>query len=215
MSCKSWVVVTRRSIGLSSWPPILSFSIGCFVACRVPKSASGFGPVTRHEGLPIIMLSERGEEIQAFADFPGKDDFVVKPFSMPELMARVRALLRRSRPDIAGELLTRGDVQLDRETRRVRRGLRNVHSGERNSGCLNVCLSTPAGVFSRRQLLDRVWRQAGGIGGRRIDVHMGRLRKDVVDRSRARSDPQRARDGLCLRRDVRQRSLATSPLYAG
>ena len=65
--------------------------------------------------LPIIMLSERGEEFVRLRGFSaGTDDFVVKPFSMPELMARVRALLRRSRPDIAGELLTRGDVQLDR-----------------------------------------------------------------------------------------------------
>jgi two-component system phosphate regulon response regulator PhoB len=78
--------------------------------------------------VPIIMLSARGEEFLRLRGFSaGADDFVVKPFSMPELMARVRALLRRSRANFADHLLTRGDLQLDHQTRRVRRGLRDVH----------------------------------------------------------------------------------------
>ena len=128
--------------------------------------------------LPIIMLSERGEELVRLRGFSaGTDDFVVKPFSMPELMARVRALLRRSRADFAGQLLTRGDLHLDRETRRVRRGLRNVHLRPKEFGLLECMLERPGGIFSRRQLLDRVWGRSVHIDDRAVDVYVGRLRK--------------------------------------
>ena len=128
--------------------------------------------------LPIIMLSARGEEILRLRGFSaGADDFVVKPFSMRELIARVRALLRRSRFALADHLLTRGDLQLDRQTRRVRRGLRNVHLSPKEFGLLECLLERPGGVFSRQQLLERVWGPSVDITDRAVDVHIRRLRK--------------------------------------
>ena len=128
--------------------------------------------------VPIIMLSAPGEEFFRLRGFSaGADDFVVKPFSMRELIARVRALLRRSRVDFAGQLLTRGDLQLDRDTRRVRRGLRNVHLRRKEFRLLECMLERPGGIFSRRQLLDHVWEQSVDIDDRAVDVYVGRLRK--------------------------------------
>jgi two-component system, OmpR family, phosphate regulon response regulator PhoB len=128
--------------------------------------------------LPIIMVSARGEEYLRLRGFSaGADDFVVKPFSMQELVARVRALLRRSRFALADHLLTRGDLQLDRDTRRVRRGLRNVHLRRKEFGLLECMLERPGGIFSRPQLLDHVLGQSVDIDDRSVDVYVGRLRK--------------------------------------
>ena len=128
--------------------------------------------------LPIIMLSARGEEFLRLRAFSvGADDFVVKPFSMRELIARVGALLRRSRFAITGHLLTRGDLQLDRQTRRVRRGLREVHLRPTEFRLLECFLERPGRVFSRQHLLERVWRPSVDITDRAVDVHIGRLRK--------------------------------------
>jgi two-component system phosphate regulon response regulator PhoB len=133
--------------------------------------------------LPIIMLSAKGEEVLRLRGFSvGADDFVVKPFSMRELMARVGALLRRSRFAIADHLLTdhlltRGDLQLDRQARRVRRGLREVHLRPTEFRLLECLLERPGSVFSRQHLLERVWRPSVEITDRAVDVHVGRLRK--------------------------------------
>jgi two-component system, OmpR family, phosphate regulon response regulator PhoB len=128
--------------------------------------------------LPIIMLSARGEELLRLRGFSvGADDFVVKPFSMGELIARVGALLRRSRFANADHLLTRGDLQLDRETRRVRRGLREVHLRPTEFRLLECLLERPGSVFSRQHLLERIWRPSVDITDRAVDVHIGRLRK--------------------------------------
>jgi two-component system, OmpR family, phosphate regulon response regulator PhoB len=128
--------------------------------------------------LPIIMLSARGEELLRLRGFgAGADDFVVKPFSMRELIARVRALLRRSRFDIEGHLLTRGDLQLNHQTRRVRRGLRDVHLRPREFRLLECLLERPGSVFSRQHLLERAWGPSVDITDRAVDVHIGRLRK--------------------------------------
>ena len=109
--------------------------------------------------LPIIMLSARGEESLRLRGFSaGADDFVVKPFPMRELMARVRALLRRSRFALADHLLTRGDLQLDRDTRRVRRVARMSVVSRKEFGCLNVCLSG-LGAFFRASTC---WSAFGG-----------------------------------------------------
>jgi two-component system phosphate regulon response regulator PhoB len=128
--------------------------------------------------LPIIMLSSRGEESLRLRGFSaGADDFVIKPFSMRELIARVRALLRRSRFAVANHLLIRGDLQLDHETRRVRWGLRNVRAGRTEFRLLECLLERPGSVFSRKHLLERVWGPSVDITDRAIDVHIGRLRK--------------------------------------
>jgi two-component system phosphate regulon response regulator PhoB len=128
--------------------------------------------------LPIIMLSARGEELMRLRGFcAGADDFVIKPFSMRELIARVRALLRRSRFAVEGHLLTRGDLQLDHETGRVRRGLRDVHLRPTEFRLLECLLERPGSVFSRQHLLELAWGPSVDITDRAVDVHIGRLRK--------------------------------------
>ena len=127
--------------------------------------------------LPIIMLSARGEEFLRLRGFSaGADDFVVLPFSMTELTARVRALLRRSRFAIARPLI-RGDLQLDLQTRRVRRGSRDVHLRPTEFRLLQCLLERPGSVFSREHLLERVWGPSVEITDRTVDVHIARLRK--------------------------------------
>jgi two-component system, OmpR family, phosphate regulon response regulator PhoB len=140
--------------------------------------------------LPVIMVTARGEETERVRGLSvGADDYVVKPFSVPELMARVRALLRRSRPERIAERLYAGDLDLDRETRRVKRGVRDIHLGPTEFRLLEYLLEKPGRVFSRAQLLDGVWGQAAEIDERTVDVHVGRLRK-ALSRGRER-DPIR------------------------
>jgi two-component system phosphate regulon response regulator PhoB len=140
--------------------------------------------------LPVIMVTARGEEAERVRGLSvGADDYVVKPFSVPELMARVRALLRRSRPERIADRLYAGDLDLDRETRRVRRGGRDIHLGPTEFRLLEYLLEKPGRVFSRAQLLDGVWGQASEIDERTVDVHVGRLRK-ALSRGRER-DPIR------------------------
>ena len=142
------------------------------------------------QALPVIMLTARGEEGERIRGLSvGADDYVVKPFSVPELMARVRALLRRARPERIAGLLAAGDIELDRETHRVRRGQRDVHLGPTEFRLLEYLLEKPGRVFSRGQLLDSVWGQAAEIDERTVDVHVGRLRK-ALSRGRER-DPIR------------------------
>ena len=131
--------------------------------------------------LPIIMLTARGEEAERVRGLSvGADDYVVKPFSVPELMARVRSLLRRAKPERIANRLKAGDIDLDRETRRVRRAGRDIHLGPTEFRLLEFLLEKPGRVFSRAQLLDFVWGTAAEIDERTVDVHVGRLRKAVV-----------------------------------
>lgn len=128
--------------------------------------------------LPVIMLTARGEETERVRGLSvGADDYVVKPFSVPELMARVRALLRRVRPERIASRLTAGDLDLDRETHRVRRGTRDIHLGPTEFRLLEYLMEKPGRVFSRTQLLDGVWGLSVEIDERTVDVHVGRLRK--------------------------------------
>jgi two-component system phosphate regulon response regulator PhoB len=140
--------------------------------------------------LPVIMLTARGEEAERVRGLSvGADDYVVKPFSVPELMARVRSLLRRARPERVAGRLTAGDLDLDRETRRIRRAGREVHLGPTEFRLLEYLMERPGRVFSRSQLLDGVWGQSVEIDERTVDVHVGRLRKSL-SRGRER-DPLR------------------------
>ncbi|HYP57221.1 MAG TPA: phosphate regulon transcriptional regulator PhoB [Beijerinckia sp.] len=128
--------------------------------------------------LPVIMLTARGEESERVRGLAiGADDYVVKPFSVPELMARVRALLRRSRPDRVASLLLAGDLELDRQNWRVHRGGRDIHLGPTEFRLLEHLMGRPGRVFSRAQLLDSVWGLSAEIDERTVDVHVGRLRK--------------------------------------
>jgi two-component system, OmpR family, phosphate regulon response regulator PhoB len=142
--------------------------------------------------LPIIMLTARGEEAERVRGLSvGADDYVVKPFSVPELMARVRALLRRSRPERIASRLAAGDLELDRETRRVHRAGRELHLGPTEFRLLEFLMEKPGRVFSRDQLLDAVWGMSAEIDERTVDVHVGRLRK-ALSRGREREhDPIR------------------------
>jgi len=142
------------------------------------------------ERLPVIMLTARGEETERVRGLAnGADDYVVKPFSVPELLARVRALLRRAKPEHVATLLRAGDIELDRETHRVHRSGREVHLGPTEFRLLEFLMQSPGRVFSREQLLDGVWGQDVYIDERTVDVHVGRLRK-AINRGR-QSDPIR------------------------
>jgi two-component system phosphate regulon response regulator PhoB len=130
------------------------------------------------ERLPIIMLTARGEEgdrVRGLAT--GADDYIVKPFSVPELLARVKALLRRTKPAHVANLLAAGDIELDRETHRVRRAGAELHLGPTEFRLLEFLMQSPGRVYSREQLLDAVWGNDVYIDERTVDVHIGRLRK--------------------------------------
>lgn len=133
------------------------------------------------ERVPIIMLTARGEEGERIRGLAtGADDYVVKPFSLPELIARVQALLRRTRPGHVAGLLSAGDLEVDRRTRRVRRGGEELHLGPTEFRLLEYLMQTPGRVYSRAQLLDAVWGRDVYVDERTVDVHVGRLRKALT-----------------------------------
>ncbi|MBB99360.1 MAG: phosphate regulon transcriptional regulatory protein PhoB [Rhodobacteraceae bacterium] len=132
------------------------------------------------ERLPVIMLTARGEEQERIRGLAtGADDYVVKPFSIPELMARVRAMLRRAKPEVVSSQLRSGDLELDRETHRVRRAGREIHLGPTEFRLLEFLMTSPGRVYSREQLLDGVWGHDVYVDERTVDVHVGRLRKAI------------------------------------
>ena len=128
--------------------------------------------------LPIIMLTARGEETDRVRGLAtGADDYIVKPFSVPELLARVAALLRRAKPERVNAILQAGDISLDRERRRVLRGDAEIELGPTEFRLLEFLIQSPGRVYSREQLLDGVWGSEVYIDERTVDVHVGRLRK--------------------------------------
>jgi two-component system phosphate regulon response regulator PhoB len=132
--------------------------------------------------LPVIMLTARGEESDRVRGLAtGADDYLVKPFSMPEFMARVKALLRRARPEVLSAVLKVGDIVLDRESHRVYRRKTEIKLGPTEFRLLEFMMRHPGRVFSRGQLLDNVWGETIYIDERTVDVHVGRLRKAVND----------------------------------
>ncbi len=133
-------------------------------------------PETR--GVPIIMLSARSEEVDRVRGLEtGADDYVIKPYSLVELMARVRAALRRTRPATVGVVLEFADIRLDPESHRVHRGGAEVKLGPTEFRLLSTFMEKPGRVWSREQLLDRVWGRDIYVDTRTVDVHIGRLRK--------------------------------------
>jgi two-component system, OmpR family, phosphate regulon response regulator PhoB len=145
-------------------------------------------PETRQ--LPIIMLTARGEESERVRGLAtGADDYIVKPFSVPELIARVRALLRRASPERVATVLSFGDIELDREKKRVSRSGHSIDLGPTEFRLLEFLMERPGRVFSRAQLLDGVWGRDIYIDERTVDVHVGRLRK-ALNRGHA-NDPIR------------------------
>ena len=140
-------------------------------------------PATAH--VPIIMLTARGEETDRIRGLEtGADDYVTKPFSPRELLARVGAVLRRIRPALAGELLTYGDIELDSEAHRVRRSGRPVQLGPTEFRLLRHLMENPGRVFSRERLLTAVWTHDPDIDERTVDVHVRRLRRALNEGGR-------------------------------
>jgi two-component system phosphate regulon response regulator PhoB len=130
--------------------------------------------------VPIIMLSARAEESDRVRGLEtGADDYVTKPFSPLELIARVKAVLRRVRPALAGLTLSYADIELDMATHKVRRGGTLVPVGPTEFKLLRHFLEHPGRVFSRERLLDAVWGRDSVIEARTIDVHIRRLRKAI------------------------------------
>jgi two-component system phosphate regulon response regulator PhoB len=145
-------------------------------------------PETR--GIPIIMLSARAEEVDRIRGLEtGADDYVVKPYSVLELMARARAQLRRVRPSTAGVVLEHEDIRLDPESHRVYRADKVLKLGPTEFKLLVTLMERPGRVFSREQLLDLVWGRDIYVDTRTVDVHVGRLRKSLMQHGG--SDPVR------------------------
>lgn len=133
-------------------------------------------PETRN--LPIIMLTARSEEADRIRGLEtGADDYLTKPFSTNELIARVRAVLRRIRPGLAEDKVSVGDLLVDRVSHKVLRGDREIHLGPTEFRLLDHLIQHPGRVFSREQLLNAVWGSDVFVEVRTVDVHIGRLRK--------------------------------------
>ena len=130
--------------------------------------------------VPIIMLTARGEEEDRIRGLDtGADDYITKPFSPRELLARVGAVLRRVRPGLAGERLAYADIEMDTASHRVRRGGSPITLGPTEFRLLKHFLEHPGRVFSRERLLDSVWGRDSDIEPRTVDVHIRRLRKAI------------------------------------
>lgn len=143
--------------------------------CRRVKT----DPRTRQ--IPVIMLSARSEEVDRVRGLEtGADDYVVKPYSVVELMARLRGQLRRTRPASMGERLVHGDIILDAGEHRVFRAGQALHLGPTEFRLLATLMEKPGRVWTREQLLDRVWGRDIYVDSRTIDVHVGRLRKALM-----------------------------------
>ncbi len=140
--------------------------------CRQIRSMSE----TRN--IPIIMLTARSEEADRIRGLEtGADDYLTKPFSTKELIARVKAVLRRIRPGLADDTVTVGDIEIDRVSHRVQRGDEEIHLGPTEFRLLDHLIQHPGRVFSREQLLNAVWGSDVFVEVRTVDVHIGRLRK--------------------------------------
>ena len=144
---------------------------------------------TKH--IPIIMVSARGETPDRTHGLDsGADDYITKPFSPQELVARVKAVLRRARPELTGEVLEFADVKLFPSQKRVERGGVMVKLGAKEFGLLAMLLARPTQVFSRRQLLDKIWGVNIYVEERTVDVHISRLRKALDAASKAQQPKQ-------------------------
>jgi two-component system phosphate regulon response regulator PhoB len=143
--------------------------------CRRVRSR----PATRN--LPIIMLTAKAEETDRIRGLDtGADDYLTKPFSISELTARIRAVLRRIRPALAEDRVDIGNISVDRSAHRVTRNDVEVHLGPTEFRLLDYFIQHPGRVFSREQLLDAVWGSDVYVETRTVDVHIGRLRKALL-----------------------------------
>jgi len=168
---EGWLMIEERQPDLVLLDWMLPKLSGIEV-CRRIRSKSE----TRN--LPIIMLTARGEEADRVRGLDtGADDYMTKPFSMTELTARMRAVLRRLRPGLADDRVNHADIVMDRVAHRVSRAGKEIHLGPTEFRLLDHFLKHPGRVFSREQLLDAVWGSDVYVEARTVDVHVGRLRK--------------------------------------
>ncbi len=159
---------------------------------------------TETRNVPIIMLTARGEETDRIRGLDtGADDYVIKPFAMTELSARIRAVLRRIRPGLSEDRVHRGDLIIDRVAHRVRRSGEEIHLGPTEFRLLDHFMQHPGRVFSREQLLDAVWGREVYVEARTVDVHVGRLRK-ALNRNDSDLDPIRTVRSAGYSLDVEQ-----------
>ncbi len=130
------------------------------------------------KNIPVIMLTARSEEVDRIRGLDtGADDYMTKPFSMSELVARIKAVLRRIRPGLTDDISSFGDIEIDRVAHKVRRADKEIHLGPTEFRLLDHMMQHPGRVFSREQLLNAVWGSDVYVEARTVDVHIGRLRK--------------------------------------
>ena len=181
----------EAELRLAENPPDLVYLTGCCRASPAFEICRRLRAREKSRRLPVIMVTALGEEAQRVRGLIiGADDYVGKPFSVPELITGSCAPAPQ-RPERIANRLFAGDLDLDRETLQVRRGTRNIHLGSKEFRLLEVLLENPGRVFTRAQLLDRIWGEAAEIDERTVTVHVGRSQK-VVKGERVRSDSHRA-----------------------
>ena len=134
----------------------------------------------KYKNIPIIMLTAKGEEEDKVKALNiGADDYITKPFSFPELLARIKALLRRSKPSVAEDIISFGDLKIDRITRKVYRANKQIDLGPTEYNLLDFFIKNPKRVYSREQLLTNVWGDNINVESRTVDVHIRRLRQAI------------------------------------
>ena len=135
---------------------------------------------TKFKDIPIIMLTAKGEDEDKIKGLnSGADDYITKPFSFPELLARIKALLRRSKPSVISDIVEFEDLKVDRITRRVFRKDKEIHLGPKEYDLINFFIKNPKRVYSRDQILENVWSDNINVETRTVDVHIRRLRQSI------------------------------------
>ena len=142
--------------------------------CKILKKEKKF------KEIPIIMLTAKGEDEDKIKGLnSGADDYITKPFSFPELLARIKALLRRSKPSLVSDIVEFEDLKVDRLTRRVFRKNKEIHLGPKEYDLINFFIKNPKRVYSRDQILENVWSDNINVETRTVDVHIRRLRQSI------------------------------------
>ena len=142
--------------------------------CKILKKEKKF------KEIPIIMLTAKGEDEDKIKGLnSGADDYITKPFSFPELLARIKALLRRSKPSLVSDIVEFEDLKVDRLTRRVFRKNKEIHLGPKEYDLINFFIKNPKRVYSRDQILENVWSDNINVVTRTVDVHIRRLRQSI------------------------------------
>ena len=142
--------------------------------CKILKKEKKF------KEIPIIMLTAKGEDEDKIKGLnSGADDYITKPFSFPELLARIKALLRRSKPSLVSDIVEFEDLKVNRLTRRVFRKNKEIHLGPKEYDLINFFIKNPKRVYSRDQILENVWSDNINVETRTVDVHIRRLRQSI------------------------------------